>query len=75
MSSNWFYMSSGWFQKGKRVGPISEQELLIRVDQGKIRPETLVQSKKTREQWVPMSRVGPAMKRWLASHPEEERKS
>lgn len=72
MSSQWFYMSEGWFQRGKRIGPISEPDLLIRIDQGKIHPETLIQSHKTRDRWVPMSSVGPAMSRWVASHPDAE---
>jgi len=71
MNAQWYYMTSGWFGKAKRVGPISEQDMLLRIDRGKINPETLVQSKKTRERWVPMSSVGPAMKRWQKSHPAE----
>ncbi len=72
MSTDWFYMSSGWFHKAKRVGPISEQELLSCIDTGKIQPETLVQSHKTRQRWVPMSTVGPAMARWLKAHPDAD---
>ncbi|TWU03963.1 DUF4339 domain-containing protein [Neorhodopirellula pilleata] len=74
MTADWFYMSEGWFQRGKRVGPITEQDLLLRIDQGKIQPETLLQSHKTRDRWVPMSTVGPAMARWLESHPSEEKR-
>ncbi|EMI54090.1 hypothetical protein RSSM_04460 [Rhodopirellula sallentina SM41] len=72
MSADWFYMSSGWFHKAKRVGPISERDLLQRIDAGKIQPETLVQSRKTRERWVPMSTVGPAMARWLKANPNAQ---
>ncbi|MEM6364748.1 MAG: DUF4339 domain-containing protein [Planctomycetota bacterium] len=72
MSAKWYYMSRGWFHRARRVGPISEPDLLLRIDQGKITPETLVQSKKTRDRWVPMNRVGPAMKRWKQAHPDGE---
>jgi len=75
MSADWFYMSSGWFHKGKRVGPISEQDLLRRIDTGKIQPETLIQSRKTRERWVPMSTVGPAMARWMKVNSQTESES
>ncbi len=71
MSTKWFYMSSGWFRKTRRVGPISEADLLARIDKGEIAPDTLVQSSKTRNQWVPMNRVGPAMARWKNNHSEQ----
>jgi hypothetical protein len=70
MSAEWFYMASGWLRKAKRVGPISESELLARIDKGQIEPETLVQSPKTRNKWVHMYKVGPAMDRWKKAHPE-----
>jgi len=72
MSAQWYYMSSGWFNKTKRIGPITEGDLLLHIDNGKIQPETLVQSSKTRDRWVPMSSIGPAMERWTKSNPEEE---
>lgn len=75
MSAQWYYMASGWFQTTKRIGPITEHDLLVRIDQGKVQPETLVQSPKTRNQWVPMSSVGPAMQRWQKMHPTEGRAS
>lgn len=71
MSAQWYYMSHGWFHTTKRIGPISEPEMLLRIDRGKISPETLVQSTKTRQRWVPMSTIEPAMRRWKASHPNE----
>ncbi|MEM1227130.1 MAG: DUF4339 domain-containing protein [Planctomycetota bacterium] len=72
MSSQWYYMASGWFHRAKRVGPISDRDLLLRIDQGKLDPETLVQSPKTRNRWVPMRSVGPAMKRWRELNPDDE---
>ncbi|TWT54238.1 hypothetical protein Pla22_18790 [Rubripirellula amarantea] len=72
MSSGWYYMCTGWLRKGRRVGPISEADLLLRIDQGKIVPETLLQSMKTKGKWVPMSSIGPAMNRWKKSHPGSE---
>lgn len=71
MKTQWFYMASGWLRKSRRVGPISEADLLDRIDKGQIAPETLVQSAKTRGKWIPMSKVGPAMARWKSKHPEE----
>ena len=71
MSTAWYYMSSGWLRKARRVGPISEADLLERIDKGKIAPETLLQSAKTRGKWVPMNSIAPAMKRWKKAHPSE----
>jgi len=73
MATKWFYMASGWLRKSRRVGPISEADLLARIDKGQIEPHTLVQSAKTRNRWVPMQKVGPAMARWKQMHPEESR--
>ncbi len=70
MGVGWYYMASGWIRKGRRVGPITETDLLVRIDKGKISPETLVQSIKTKGKWVPMNTIGPAMKRWRELHPE-----
>ncbi|TWT93333.1 DUF4339 domain-containing protein [Stieleria varia] len=72
MTADWFYMGTGWLRKSRRVGPISEADLLHRIDKGQIEPDTLVQSSKTRGKWVKMEKVGPAMKRWLAAHPDAE---
>ena len=70
MSAGWYYMTTGWLRKGRRVGPISESDLLKRIDQGKIAPETLLQSTKTKGKWVPMKSVGPAMSRWIRLNPD-----
>ncbi len=70
MATKWFYMASGWLRKSRRVGPISEADLLKRIDKGQIAPETLVQSSKTRNRWVRMEKVGPAMAHWRKMHPE-----
>lgn len=69
--STWYYMSKGWFRKTHRVGPISERELLECIDKGKIQPSTMVQSEKTRNKWVPMNRIGPAIRHYRRSHPDE----
>lgn len=70
MGAEWYYMARGWIGKARRIGPISEADLLHRIDQGKILPETLLQSAKTRGKWVPMNTIKPAMQRWKQSHPE-----
>ncbi len=72
MGVNWYYMTSSWFGKTKRVGPVSESDLLLRIDQGKIMPDTLLQSPKTKDRWVPMKQIAPAMNRWLKSHPNTD---
>ncbi len=72
MKAGWYYMASGWIRKGRRVGPISEADLLAQIDKGKISPETLLQSEKTKGKWVLMSTIGPAMKRWRELHADEE---
>ncbi|MCO8123907.1 DUF4339 domain-containing protein [Stieleria sp. TO1_6] len=70
MSTQWFYIASGWLRKSKRIGPLSDAELLLQIDKGQIEPETLVQSSKTRNKWIPMSKIGPAMEHWKRAHPE-----
>ena len=72
MGTGWYYMASSWLRKTRRIGPISESDLLHRIDKGKIEPETLVQSSKTKGKWVPMKRIGPAMKRWRKLNPNAE---
>ncbi|TWU43026.1 hypothetical protein Q31b_20610 [Novipirellula aureliae] len=71
MGASWYYMTTSWIRKTRKVGPISESDLLMRIDQGKISPETLLQSSKTRGKWVPMNAIGPAIKHWKKSHPEQ----
>lgn len=73
MSGSWYYMASGWIRKARRVGPITEADLLLRIDQGKIQPETLLQSSKTKGKWVAMNKIGPAMDRWKKLHPEKQK--
>lgn len=72
MEDGWYYMASGWMRKGRRVGPISEADFLSQIEKGKISPETLVQSGKTKGRWVPMNTVAPAIQRWREIHPDEE---
>ncbi|MCC9603178.1 DUF4339 domain-containing protein [Stieleria sp. JC731] len=74
MSAEWFFMASGWLRRARRVGPITETDLLARIDKGEISPETLVQSVKTRNKWVPMNKIKPAMERWRRAHPEKTEK-
>lgn len=69
MSADWYYMKHRWIIGSKKVGPISEHELLTKIDSGEISPETLLMSSKTREHWVKMKEIGIAFKRWKQSHP------
>lgn len=74
MTADWYYMRRrwfGWFGPPRKVGPLSEHDLLERIDHGEITPETLVMSKlKTKKRWVKMSEVAPAFKRWRHQHRE-----
>lgn len=62
MSADWYYIGQGgFFRRRKTVGPLSESDILSRIDSGEISPDTLLKSeKKTRDRWVPMKEVGPA---------------
>jgi len=75
MESGWYYMASGWIRKSRRVGPLTEAGLLVEIEKGKLTPETLVQSSKTKGKWVPMNTVGPAIKRYRELHPDAEESS
>lgn len=72
MSAEWYYLANGWLRKTREVGPISENDLLLRIDQGKISPETLLMSSKTKKRWVPMSTIAAAMARWKEHHATSE---
>ncbi len=72
MSADWYFMKSGWFGSSRRIGPISEVDLISRIDHGDISPETLMQSEtKTKGKWIKMREVGPAMRRWKDLHPKQ----
>jgi hypothetical protein len=62
MSTDWFFIGrAGFFRRKKAIGPLSEPEVLSRIDAGVILPQTLMRSeKKTRDRWVEMKKVGPA---------------
>lgn len=68
MSAHWFYMKRRWIGGAKKVGPLTEHDLLLRIDRGEITPETLLYSEKTKHHWVKMEEIAPALKRWQASH-------
>ncbi len=72
MTSGWYYMASGWIRKSRRVGPISDADMLVQIEKGNISPETLVQSSKTKGKWVPMNTIEAAMERWRELHPDQE---
>lgn len=72
MGVGWYYMTNGWIRRRRRVGPISEADLLSHISAGKISPDTLLQSSKTKDKWVPMNSIEPAMKHWKKLHPEED---
>jgi len=45
--SDWFLYEQRMFHKGKRVGPISEQDLLDELTPGKIQPKRSFKSQDT----------------------------
>lgn len=68
--ADWYYIKHRWVLGSKKVGPISDAELLTKIDSGEITPQTLLMSGKTHEHWVKMSEIASAYKRWRQSHPE-----
>ncbi len=72
MSADWFYIKSGgFFSRKKRVGPITEQRLLMRIESGEIKPDTLMSSQeKTHGHWVEMKTIKPAIRHWRTHHPD-----
>jgi len=69
MSGDWFYMKRRWIGGTRKVGPLSDSDLLTRIDDGHISPDTLVMSSKTKNKWTRMEEVGPAIKHWRKLHP------
>jgi len=72
MSADWFYLKRRWFGGTKKVGPLAENDLLLRIDRGEITPTTLLISAKTKNRWVKMEEIGPALKQWKKGHPVSE---
>ncbi len=72
MSGDWFYMKRRWIGGTQKVGPLSDTDLLVRIDHGQINPDTLVLSSKTKNRWVKMAEIGPAIKHWRKLHPTPE---
>ncbi len=68
MNADWYYLKRRWYGGSKKVGPLHEHELLHRIDIGEITPDTLLMSSKTRQHWVKMSQVAPAMEHWHLIH-------
>jgi len=72
MSADWFFMKRRWFGGAKKVGPLSDHDLLLRIDSGEIKPDTLVSGGKTKHRWVKMEEIGPALKHYQKTHPAAE---
>jgi len=72
MSGDWFYMKRRWIGGTKKVGPLTDADLLHRIDDGQIQPDTLLLSSKTKHKWIRMADIGPAIKHWRKLHPESE---
>ncbi len=71
MSADWYYIKSGFFVRHKRIGPISELELLKLIEKGEVKPDTLLSStSKTHGHWVAMREIKPAIKHWKKHHPD-----
>jgi hypothetical protein len=72
MSADWYYLKRRWFGGTKKAGPLDEHDLLVRIDSGEITPSTLLMSAKTRNRWIKMEEVGPALKHYRKGHPTAE---
>jgi len=72
MSGDWFYMKHRWIGGTKKIGPITDTDLLGRIDDGQIKPDTLLMSSKTRNRWIRMEEIGPAIKHWRKLHPSSD---
>lgn len=71
MSADWYFVKTGFFIKHKRIGPISEQDLLKRIERGEVHPDTMLSStSKTRGHWIPMREIKPAISHWRKHHPD-----
>lgn len=71
MSADWYFMQSSFFHRHKRVGPICERELLVRIEKGHVRPETMLSStSKTKGHWIAMREIKPAIRHWKQTHPD-----
>lgn len=71
MSADWFFMKSGFFYRHKKIGPITETDLLVRIEKGEVKPETLMSStSKTHGQWIAMREIKPAIRHWKQTHPD-----
>lgn len=70
MSADWFYMTTGFFGGHKTVGPVSEVDLMKKIEDGKVTPETMVSStSKTHGHWIRMKEIRAAKKIWDKAHP------
>jgi hypothetical protein len=70
MSADWYFLKNGFFNRRKRIGPICENELLLRIEKGELNPETMMSStSKTHGHWLPMREIKPAIKHWKKTHP------
>ena len=75
MSTDWYIIrTAGFLRRKKAIGPLSELELLSRIDSGEIQPQTLMRSeRKTRDRWVEMHKVGPAFAHFKGISEEKKR--
>lgn len=71
MSTDWYYIGrSGLLRRKKSIGPLTEAEILTRIEAGEITPETPIRStQKTRDRWVPMQEVAPAYEHYKKVRP------
>jgi len=70
MSADWYFMKRGFFSKKKPFGPINERDLMLRIEKGEVRPETMISSTtKTHGHWLEMKEVKPAITHWKSTHP------
>lgn len=70
MSADWYFMKRGFFGSSKTVGPITDSDLLKKIEKGEIVPETMVSSStKTHGHWMHVKDIRAAFQHWKKSHP------
>jgi hypothetical protein len=70
MSADWYFMKRGFFGGSKTVGPISDRDLLRKIEKGEIVPDTMISSStKTHGHWMHVKDIRAAIQHWKKSHP------
>jgi hypothetical protein len=76
MSADWYFLGKGFFGQRKTVGPISDVDLVAKIEKGVVTPETMVSSaSKTHGKWIRMKEIRAAKQHWDLTHPKSKSSS